>query len=68
MSKQDLYSSYRWQEPIKAKVIGYKEQSKEERIESKKKLLKAMVESKVITKEEADKKMKEYIEKLQISY
>lgn len=63
MSKQDLYSSYRWREPIKAKVVGFKEQSKEERIESKKMLLKAMVESKVITKEEADIRLKEYIEK-----
>lgn len=62
MSKDSLYSSYRWNEPIKAEVIGYEKQSKEERIESKRTLLKAMVEGKVITQEEANKKLKEFIE------
>lgn len=64
MSKEKLYSSYRWNEPIKAIVSGEQKQSKKERIKSKKTLLKILVENKTLTQEEADKRLEEFIESI----
>lgn len=62
MSKEKLFSSYRWHEPIKAKVVGYQEMTKEEKIESKKDLLNILVDNKELTQEEADKRLKDFID------
>ncbi len=62
MSDNKLFSSYRWHEPIKAKPCGDEKQTKEERIESKKELLKILVERKELTQEEADKRLKKFID------
>lgn len=60
MSKEKLYSSYRWNEPIKAIANGERKQPKEERIKSKKTLLRILVEDKILTQEEANKKIEEF--------
>lgn len=64
MSKEKLYSSYSWNEPIKAIVDGEQKQSKEERIKSKKTLLRILVEDKTLTQEEANKKLEEFIKNI----
>lgn len=64
MSRKELYSSYRWNEPIKAIQNGKQKQSKEERIKSKRTLLKILVENKTLTQEEADKELEEFIKKV----
>jgi len=60
--KEKLFSSYRWHEPINAVQIGYEEQSKEERIKSKKKLMQILVKRGEITQEAADKRIKDFID------
>ena len=59
-----MYSSYRWNEPIKAIVDGEQKQSEEERIKSKKTLLKILVENKTLTQEEASKRLEDFIESI----
>ncbi len=62
MNKEKPFSSYRWNTPpVIGKVEHGKPQTKEERIENKKTLLKILVERKIITQEEADNKLKEFI-------
>ena len=64
MNKDKLFSSYRWNEPIKTILAGEQKQTKEERIKSKKKLLKILVENKTLTQEEANKRLEEFIKNL----
>lgn len=65
MSKEKSFSSYRWNEPpIIGKVEKGKEQSKEERIESKKVLLKILVDRKELSQKEADERLSNFIESL----
>lgn len=62
MNKEKPFSSYRWHTPP---VVGEskdgKPQTREERIESKKTLLEILVRQKVITQEEADNQLAEFI-------
>lgn len=62
MSKEKLFSSYRWNDvPVTGKIKKGKEQSKEERIKSKKALLEILVKNKTINQEEADRKLEDFI-------
>lgn len=64
MSKEKLYSSYRWNEPIKAISLGKQKLPKEERIKSKKILLKILVENETLTQEEANERLEKFIKEL----
>ena len=61
MGNKKKYSSYRWNcLPVVSKIENNNPQSNEERIESKKALLKILVENKTLTQEEADTKLKKF--------
>lgn len=64
MSNKKLYTASRWHDNPNAEVIGHETSNKEEQIENKKGLLEILVKDKIITKEEAEKRLNELIEKL----
>ena len=59
MSKEKLYSSPRWNEPIKAIITGYVEQNEQELIKSKKTLLNILLKNGEITEKEANERLEE---------
>ena len=65
MGNKKKYSSYRWNcLPVVSKIEKNNSQSNEERIKSKKTLLKILVENKILTQEEANRKLENFIKEI----
>lgn len=62
MSNKKLFTASRWNDDPKAEVVGYEELTKEERIKHKEEFLELLVKDKVLTKQEAEKRLKDFID------